>query len=186
MTNAYIAEQCPGTEPQIVLIQGSQNRAAALLAGEIDATPVELADAIQLAHEAPGQLHTLTNFRSDLPDLRTTGIHFNRDFAATHPEVVRDYLRALLTVHRQLNADHAVLAAEAARRLDLDPETLDAITEAYFEINAWDSNGGLTETNAQYTLRFFQSTGDLDAALTLANVADLSFLEAVLGEIGRE
>jgi len=184
MMNAYIAENCPGIEMQIVIIQGSQNRAAALLAGEIDATPVELADALQLAHDAPGEFHTLTNFGQDLPRLRTTGYHFNRAFAEQHPEAVRDFIRAVLTVHRQINADHERLTGAAALRLDLDPETISDISEAYFAINAWDANGGLTQDNAQYTLEFFQNTGDLEASLTLADVADLSHLEAVLAEMG--
>ncbi len=185
MMNAYIAENCPGIEMQIVIIQGSQNRAAALLAGEIDATPVELADAIQLAHDAPGEFHTLTNFGQDLPNLRTTAYHFNRAYAEQNPQAVRDFIRAVLTVHRQINADHERLVAEAARRLDLDPETMHDISEAYFSINAWDANGGLTQANVQYTLEFFQNTSDLDANLTLGDVADLSYLESVLAEMGQ-
>lgn len=186
MTRVYIQEKCPGAEPQIVLIQGSSNRAAALLSGEVDATPVELADAIALEQEAPGQFHVLTNFGHDLPDLKVTGIQFNREFAAQHPEAVEDYLAAVLTVHRQIQQDHDLLAAEASKRLALDPDIVPDIAEAYFAINAWDANGGLTEADVQYTLKFFTESGDLEPGLTVSDVADLSYLDSALAKIGRQ
>jgi NitT/TauT family transport system substrate-binding protein len=186
MTDVFIAADCPGTQPQIVIIQGSSNRAAALLAGEIDATPIELADAIQLAHDAPGQFHTLTNFGQELPRLTTSAVFVNREFAAANPQAVRDYIKALLTVHRQLAQDHELVSAEAGRRLGIDPEILPEVTEAYFDINAWDVNGGLAEADLEYTLEFFTATGDLQADLAVDEVADLSYLEAVLAEIGHE
>ena len=186
MADVYIAQNCPETERQIVLIQGSQNRAAALLAGEIDATTIELADAIELGLSAPGRFHTLSNFGQDLPGLKGSGVHVNRDFAAQHPEAVRDYLAAVLTIHRQVRQDHDLLIAEATRRLDIEADALPAITEAYFAINAWDVNGGLTEADVKFTLDFFTDIGDLDAGLTVSDVADLSYVTAALDESGRQ
>lgn len=186
MSDVYIQENCPEIERQIVLIQGSSNRAAALLAGEIDATPLELADVVELSFRSPGQFHTLTSLAQDLPGLTTTGVHFNREFAEANPQAVQDYLRALLTVHRQINLDHEQIASEAARRLDFDPEILQAIVEAYFAINAWDPNGGLTQDAVDYTVAFFAESGELDPGLTAGDVADLSYLDEVLAEMGRQ
>ncbi|MGH2604973.1 MAG: ABC transporter substrate-binding protein, partial [Anaerolineales bacterium] len=38
MTDAFIQENCPGISPQFLVVPGSENRAAAMLAGQIDAT----------------------------------------------------------------------------------------------------------------------------------------------------
>jgi ABC-type nitrate/sulfonate/bicarbonate transport system substrate-binding protein len=186
MSSAYVEANCPGTERQIVIIQGSSNRAAALLSGEVDATPVELADAIEIERQAPGKFHALTIFRDDLPGLKTTGIQVSRDFAEQNPQAVRDFIRAVLAVHREINQNHDLLARAAAERLGIDSEVLPQITDAYFAINAWDANGGLTTDDVQYTLDFFTGTGDLAPGLTVSQVSDLSYLEDVLAEIGRQ
>jgi NitT/TauT family transport system substrate-binding protein len=184
MSDIYVQENCPDIERQIVLIQGSGNRAAALLAGEIDATPLELANVVELDQQAPGQFHVLVDFAQELPGLKTTGVHVNRDFATAHPQAVTDYLAALLGVHRQIAADHDLLISEATRRLDAEPDTLPQVVEAHFAINAWDVNGGLTEDAVEYTLRFFTDSGELEAGLEPSEVADLTFLNDVLDDLG--
>lgn len=186
MSDAYIAEHCPGTEPLLLYIPGSENRAAALLAGEIDATPLALADVLQLEQDAPGRFHTLTNFALDLPRLKTIGVYANRDLAAEHPEAVQDYIQALLTVHRRINEDPNLIEQAAARYVDLDPNVLSQVADASLAINAWDVNGGMTESDLEYTLDFYARAGNLEPDLTVADVADLSFLEEVLAEMGRE
>jgi hypothetical protein len=75
MSFAYIDANCPGIEPQIVIISGSENRAAALLADEIDASPLELADVLQIEKASPGKFHTLTNFAQDPVSGLHTGDH---------------------------------------------------------------------------------------------------------------
>lgn len=185
MSDAYIAETCPDIEPQILIVPNSQNRAAALLAGEIDATPLKLADFLQLEREAPGRFHTLTNFAEDLPDLKTIGLHVNREFAEEHPEAVKDYVRALLTVHRQIDEDPEVLIREVGQHMEAySEELLPQITQAHLDINTWDVNGGMTEKAIEYSLQFFVNAGELEPGLTVADVADLSFLEEALDEIG--
>ena len=113
-------------------------------------------------------------------------MYVNGDFAKEHPEVVRDYIKAVLTVHRQISENHALLVEEATKWLAIDPAALPLIAEAYFQLNAWDVNGGLDEEAIEYSINFFVEGGSLEAGLTVDNVADLSFLNAVLDEIGRK
>jgi NitT/TauT family transport system substrate-binding protein len=186
MTDAYIAEICPGVEPQILYIANSPNRAAAMLAGEIDATPLKLVESMQLEREAPGKFHTLTNFSQDLPRLKTVLLYANRDFADQHPEVVQDYISAMLTVHRQINENPEMLIEEVSERLEVEPELLPEIIQAHLDINTWDVNGGVTEEGVLYSLEFYTSAGNLEPGLATTDVADLSYLEEVLDEMGRE
>jgi NitT/TauT family transport system substrate-binding protein len=187
MSDAYIAETCPSTKPQVLIIPNSRNRAAALLAGEIDATPLKLADFMQLEREAPGRFHTLTNFSEDLPDLKIIGLYVNRKFAEEHPAAVKDLVRALLTVHRQIKEDPEILIEAEGRYIEsYSPDLLPQITQAHLDINSWDANGGMTEDGVEYSLQFFVNAGKLEPGLTVADVAELSFLEEVLEEMGRE
>jgi NitT/TauT family transport system substrate-binding protein len=185
ISSAYLRTNCPGVEPRIVTIPGSEHRAAALLAGRIDAAPVELAESMYLAAKAPERFRTLVSFADELPFLVTTGVHVNRSWAARNPGAVRDYLKALLMTHRKIlrHPDH--LIAEARSRLRIDPALLRQIVEAHLRANAWDPNGRLTEAAVRESLAFFVRSATLPETLTAARVADLSHLERVLNEIGR-
>lgn len=100
----YVHLNCPGIEPEVLYISGSDNRMAALQAGEIEGALLELADMQELERRAPGEFHALINYADALPELKTTGIHAGRAFAEAHPNWVRDYVRAVLMVHREISA----------------------------------------------------------------------------------
>jgi NitT/TauT family transport system substrate-binding protein len=186
MSCAYVSKNCPGIQRQILLIQGSQNRAAALLTGEVDATPLELADFVRLQRLAPGRFHALTVFSSEFPRLKSTGIQVNTEFASKYPEVVRDYLRSLITVHRQIYLDHEMLKEAAKKYLSVEQDLIPEITEAYIAQNIWDRNGGLLVDDLEYSIRFLTEMGQLKPGLTVEDVANLSYLDSILNELGRQ
>lgn len=185
MSSAYVSKNCPGIQRHILLIQGSANRAAALLAGEVDATPLELADFIRLQRLAPGRFHALASYAAEFPKLKTTGIHVNTKFAANHPEFIRKYLYTVLNVERRIYLHHELLERAASKYLEIEPELIHEITAAYFSHNIWNVNGGLTKDDVDYSLRFLKATGDLNPELNESTVADLSFLNSVFTKIGR-
>lgn len=186
LINKYIKETCPGTQPQMVVVSGSDNRAAALIAGQLDASLLELGDWEQLDAKAPGKFHIIFNFAQDLPDIVITGLFVSEDFAAKHPEAVKDYLRANLQVNRDIAQDHSLVIDEAAKELDMDASTLKPVMEDYFRVNAWDLNGGLTDELVKKNLEFLKTLDGFDQSLTPDQAADLSYLNAVLDEIGRK
>lgn len=184
--DAFKQQDCPDLEYLQMLISSSSNRAAALQAGEIDATPLSLADWLQVEQEEPGRFHVLVNFAQELDELKTTGIHVNRQFAQEHPQAVRDYIRAVLTVHRTIESNPNALEEGIVRYLQYDPETARAVATAYLDLHMWDVNGGLTRDDVKHTIDFFTKSGALPEGLTAEGVADLSYLDAVLEEMGRE
>lgn len=185
MTDAYILQNCPQIAPEILVIPGSENRAAAMLAGQIDVTPLEPADVVQLLAKAPDRFHVVVDFAASLPDLMTSGVYVHLDYAAEHPHAVQDFLTALLDVHRRLAADPEVLLEEATSRLGIDAAMAPAILEAHLRIDSWDVNGGLTREGVAYSLDFYMQNGSLEPGLTVDDVADLTYLTAVLEMMGR-
>ncbi len=186
MTQVYVRDNCPDVEMVEVSIPSSENRAAAMLAGEIDAAGLELADSTRVMAQAPDRFHIFLNFSEALPDLKTTAVHVNQEFAEQNPEAVRDYVRALLTVHRNIQADPTLMENQAVTRLQIEPATAKSLVAAYNALGAWDPNGGLDDAGVQYTIDFFTDAGALDEGLTVEKVADLSYLNSVLSEIGRQ
>ncbi|MEX0788758.1 MAG: ABC transporter substrate-binding protein [Anaerolineales bacterium] len=184
MTDAFLQKNCPGTIPEILYIPGSDSRAAALLAGQIDATTAEPADVVHLLREGSDRFHVLVDFAVRLPDLITTAVYVNLDYAQAHPETIRALVEALLMSHRSIEANPDLLTSQATRRLGIDASEIPSILATHRRIATWDVNGGLTWEAIGYSLDFYVQTGSFEPGLESADVAELSFLEAGLSELG--
>lgn len=185
MVRAYVDENCPGTKPDYVIVSGSGNRAQAMQAGELDASPLELGDIINL--EAAGELefNTLANLIEDLPKLVNAAFYANTDFAESNPELMTEIVRTQLEIHRRINDDPEYMMELMGRYLpDVDEETARAISERYVELEIFASDGGLYLDHLEWTLGFFESnefmTGDIPTA---EEASDLSYLEGALAAL---
>ena len=79
-----------------------------------------------------------------------------------------------------------VVAGIIVGRLSLDPDTAKAICDAHLQMGIWHTDGGLTAENVQYTLDFLINTGALQSGLTVQDVADLSYLKAILDDLAHQ
>jgi len=181
----YMEENCPTAQPQFVVVAGSENRAAGLLAHQLKGAILEVADSVQLELKAPDQYHVLSDFSQDLPNFVVYGLSVNTEFAQQHATAVHDYLKANLEANRAVAADHSLVLTEAVRVLEQDQTVLQPLVDKYFAINAWDQNGGLTSEKVNYSYDFLVSLGGFEVNLTLEQRADLSYLNAVLDELGQ-
>lgn len=176
LVRQYIAENCPGTEPNYIVIAGSENRFAALIADEVDASPVEVFDAIALDREASDRFYPMVSFAEALPELYTNSQVFNTEFADANPTTVTEFLTALLAEYRLIEGD-----PEYYRELDerytegepLDDEYLEFYSDGFYPVD-----GGLTEENLEYIIGYFEDQGFIEPGLTVEEAADLSYLEA--------
>ena len=168
MLRAYIDENCPGTEPNYLVIPGSENRAAALMAGEIDVTPSELIDSIRVMELRPGEFHRIANLAVDLPGLKTGGYWVRTDFAEGNPEAMSSFIRNVLEIHRRINDEPEWFVEQVPRFLEMEDEDialLPAIVDALLAIDNYPVNGGLTLESGQFTIDFFTNSGRLDSGL---------------------
>lgn len=186
LLDLYFKRNCPGIHPQFLVIFESTGRAAALLAGEIDAVLMPGEELLKLQLEAPGKFHAIMSYAWEFPELRIDGLHVRRQWAEQNPEGVKDFLRALLRAQRRVTADPRMLYAESVKRLSLDPATAKLVGEDHLRMNIWDPNGGLTPKSVRDTINFLAGIAALPPGLKVEDVADLSYLNAVLDEIGRQ
>lgn len=186
LLNLYLRQHCPGVAPRFLVIPESAGRAAALLAGEIDAEVVAREELLKLQLEAPGKFHEIMSYASTFPAVQVEGLHVRRQWAEENPERVKDFLRALLRAHRMVAATPQFLYDEAVKRLSLEPAVARAVGEAHLRMGIWNANGGLTSENIQNTIAFLTRIAALPPATKVTDVADLFYLNAVLDEIGRQ
>ena len=158
MVRLYIEENCPEITPNYLIIPGSENRAQALLLGEIDASPVELAEAVQLQALEGDRFKILSNFAKDTPNLIVNAVYANDTFIAEHPRAVQDLVDAQLEVHRRINEEPGFMRELIERYIpDFDPTLIDAVAETYADGFYFPSDGGLADDRVQFTLDFFAS-----------------------------
>jgi ABC-type nitrate/sulfonate/bicarbonate transport system substrate-binding protein len=181
----YIDTNCPGTQYDALTIAEADGRLAAMLAGELDATSVPSEQGLALERQAPGRFHKLFAHSEEFPNVLVDGLHVNRAWAEANPQAVRDFLRAMLVTYRQVLDDPQMLYAEAAAAMSLSAEDAEIIGNLHLDGHMWDANGVLTPENIRYTLDFLIEQGALPTGLTYEDVADLSYLDDVLAEIGR-
>lgn len=188
MVKNWVDTECPGTKPDYLIVEGSQNRLAALLAGQIDASPLELADAIVLEQKGGDKYHVLTSLAETLPNLKPTTVYGNGDFMAKNPGTTEALIKAQLEVHRKIAEDPAYFKQIILKHLpDTDQGTLDTVIERYLDLGLFDPNGGLSEEDLKYTIDFFSKASDeIKPGLTVDDVAQLSYVNAVLDVIGRK
>jgi ABC-type nitrate/sulfonate/bicarbonate transport system substrate-binding protein len=185
MLKTYLERNCPGVKPQIVIVSGGSNRIAAMLAGEVDAANVDVEGLLKLEREEPGEFHAFIVFAEEFPGLQISSYAARRGFAKEHPEIVKDLIRAVFASRRSLQ-DPGRFREAITEYLDLEPDAARQAVDVYLTRELWDASGAFTLETVVTTLDFLKEYGDLPAGLEPEDVADLSYYEAVLDEIGRE
>jgi ABC-type nitrate/sulfonate/bicarbonate transport system substrate-binding protein len=182
LVRAFLTESCDSVAPEALTIGESSSRVAAFLAGGIDAAALESSSWLWLKKHAPGRFTMLSDFSIRWPNIRTTGVHVNTDFASQHGDLLREYLAAVLAAHREVLANPTLLVKAADERMGRS-EDWPSTARAYVESAAWSPRGGMTRDTVASTLTFFQTYSHLDANLTATDVADLTFLDKVLADM---
>jgi NitT/TauT family transport system substrate-binding protein len=190
MIKAYVKASCPQATPNYLIVPGSENRLAAMIADQIDAAPLELGDSITLDAQAGDRFKLLVRFAQDLPQLQPFVFAVNTQFANQNPGTVLALIKAVLTEYRRIAGDAAALQADAEKYVKdaINPSTVAAIARKYTELKMFDVNGGLTAENLQFTAAFFGPNGTkaVEAALPASQWADIGFLDTALRELGRK
>jgi NitT/TauT family transport system substrate-binding protein len=185
MFDDYLKQKCPGASPQIVLISDSHNRIAALQSGNVDGAYLEIEDWLQLDSQAPGKFRVLVDFAKEFPKVQYSTFTVRRAWAQQNPEIVKDFIRALLAAHRRLVGNSGLLRDAIVKYLSVDTAAAQYSANAITPLKVWDVNGALTTENLQYSIDYFEVKSSLQSGTKVNDVADLSYLNAVLDEIGR-
>jgi ABC-type nitrate/sulfonate/bicarbonate transport system substrate-binding protein len=174
--------------PNWMIIPGSDVRAEALMRGQLDATPAEIADVLNILHAKPGQFHVLISYARVFPQLIGTVYFARADYLQNNAATVETMLEAILKAHRAVEARPALVKETTLRLLpETKPELIDATAATYKELRIWDVNGGAGKERADASIKFFEESGLLKpGVVTFQKAFDTGPLDKVLKKIGRQ
>jgi NitT/TauT family transport system substrate-binding protein len=174
--------------PNWLIIPGSDVRAEALMRGQLDATPAEIVDVLNILNAKPGQFHVLISYAKIFPQL-IGSMYFSRaDYLQKEAGTVDSVIEAILRAHRNAEERPASVRENALRLLpETKPELIDAIAASYKDLRIWDVNGGAGRERGDASIKFFEDAGLLKkGAVTFPQSFDTGPLDRVLKKIGRK
>jgi NitT/TauT family transport system substrate-binding protein len=174
--------------PNWMIIPGSDVRAEALMRGQLDATPAEIADVLNILHAKPGQFYVLISYAKVFPQLIGTVYFARADYLQKNSPIVETVLEAILQSNRAVDSRPALVKENAQRLLpETKPELIDATAATYKELRIWDINGGASKDRGEDSIKFFEESGLLKkGAVSYQQAFDTGPLDGVLKKIGRK
>ncbi len=177
----WLADTCPTAQPVITVIEGSDNRLAALLAGQLDSSVVDLQDWAQLQKARPGEFIVTGDFTKQLPIMRAA-FAAPRSFIAENQQLIEDWIRVHLDVYEEIYENPQILIDKGAEVLvEVDPADLPDVVQAFVDARLWPTDGGLADAGIDATIAFFNRDGEPFANVkSAADVVDRTLLDKVL------
>jgi NitT/TauT family transport system substrate-binding protein len=174
--------------PNWMVVPGSDVRAEALMRGQLDATPAEIADVLNILQSKPGQFHVLISYAKIFPQLIGSMYFARADYVKKNTAMVESVLEAILKSHRTAEERPTVIKENTIRLLpETKPALVDAIAATYKELQIWDVNGGASKDRGEASIKFFEEAGLLKkGAVTFQQAFDTGPLDRVLKKIGRK
>ena len=186
MTDAVLEANAPDVNPNVIYIAGSENRADALLRDQLDASPVEIVDLVRLMNEAPGKFNIVSSYAQDLSGLIGLTMFVKNDYMEKNPQVVKDAIKALLTVYQRAKEEPDFIVENAPKYLpSLEENILKEAAELYHEYDLWPADGDMDEETQKYTVDFWTEQGLLENNLSYEAYFDRTLLDEVLQEMGQ-
>ena len=138
----WLKSSCPDAKPKLTVVPGSENRIAGMLAGQIDASPIDYQNSTVLLNQASDRFGVIEAF-SDAREL-AAAVYATTDWLAANKELVSSFVDAYITKIQEGYKDVNALAPKAAEVVpDLDPEVRKQVLDLWVETHQWNPVSGV-------------------------------------------
>ena len=159
-------------------VPGSANRVVALVAGQADATIIDLSNKNKVMRQHADKFNVLPMFDVEASD---EALFANLDWIKANEEQVQIFVNALLSVWQEMNADPTAIKRETNPDgpIGLLPkEILDSLDNFYAEAvegGLYDANGGGRKA-AMADLEWYSNAGQLQGDMSTLKVEDFWYM----------
>ena len=160
-------------------VPGSANRIVALVAGQTDATIVDLSNKNKLVKTQGDKFNVLPMFEVDASD---EALFANINWIKENEKDVDIFVKALVSVYRDMHKDPTIIRRETDPNGpigQLPKEVLDSLDDFYrdaVEGGLYDPNGG-GEKAARADLEWYSQAGQLQGDLSTLKIEDFWYME---------
>ncbi len=160
-------------------VPGSANRIVALIAGQTDATIVDLSNKNKLVKQQGDKFNVLPMFEVDASD---EALFANLDWIKANAKDVDIFVKALLSVYQDMDKDPTIIRRETSPDGpigQLPKEVLDGLDQFYsdaVEGGLYDPNGG-GEVAARADMDWYSKAGQLTGDPSTLDINDFWYLE---------
>lgn len=159
-------------------VPGSANRVVALVAGQADATIIDLSNKNKIIDQHPDKFNVLPMFEVEASD---EALFANLDWIKANADDVQIFVDALHSTWKDMNADPTIISKETnpdGPIGQLPPEILGSLDEFYTAAVAgglYDPNGGGMKA-AQADMEWYSQAGQLEGDLSELNIEDFWYM----------
>src|SRR5690606_19508339 len=170
---------------QILTIPGSEVRAQALINGEIDATPAEISDVINVRNTEGDKYHILVAYPQEYPMVKETVYFTTEKDLNENRDEDKEFTKAVLEGYRKAFDDPNWVKQNASKHLqNIDQARIEELTDTYVENQVLEVNGDISEEGGEFTINFNKEMGHHEGdAVTFDKASDVSIVEEVIQEI---
>lgn len=168
-------EKTNNLQVKFVYQPNSATRAAALVSGQVDASPLEFDDVDKILGETGSNYHVLIYYDKTLPWILGNVFFTSKSFMSAHKSIVQAFVNALAQADQAAYADpNGFLATYGSLLTGYTPSVLKQSMDESAAGKIWGTNrGALLATDVQKTLSFDKT----DGLLTGAQVSQLTSAE---------
>ncbi len=159
-------------------VPGSANRVVAMLAGQADATILDLSNKNKIIAQAGDKFRVLPMFDVDASD---EALFANLDWIKEHEDQVDIFVKALLSVWQDMAKDPTIISRETNPDGPIGqlPKEILAELDGFYadavEGGLYDPNGGGRKA-AQADMEWYSAAGQLDGDASTLNIEDFWYL----------
>ena len=184
--NLYFSKNCPNVKPQKIITPDSTLRRQALVAGQLDATPLQASDAVQVLSTSSDKFHELANFATVFPNIGRDVVLTTKEMIEQHPDQVVAFLVAQLQAIRSIYADtNAGVTATQNLLKSAVSGDVSGVVNYFVSHKLWCANGGLADSNIADSLTTFGQGGFLPTSVTVAQLVNDGPLKQALAQVGQ-
>jgi NitT/TauT family transport system substrate-binding protein len=162
----WLKRDCPEAQPEMIDIPGSENRAVALLEGQINATSLHLLRALQLQQAKPGEFVIIDGYGSG-PGVTSAWQYSLTSWINANPELYQAYVETYEQVVADIEANPQLAIDEGVATIpDAPADLVTQVMQSWAENDTWTASDGLTREVFDATLAFYLEFTDYETDLT--------------------
>jgi ABC-type nitrate/sulfonate/bicarbonate transport system substrate-binding protein len=179
LATQWFQKACPDAKPNILIVPGSENRVAGLIAGQLDASPIDSQNAAQLMNKRPSDFAPIASFNEG-PQLLASVYFAPTAWLESHADLVKALTKTYTQVLHDSYADKSILLTPTKTLLsDMDPALVEGVVDSWMKRGVFVPVSGVKADTVDAAIKFYSSARPYKKIKTAADVATDKYVEGL-------